>query len=126
MRLHGKYVDATSLLEHLMHMMTKYLDEAEKPEGMLEAKPEDKSRVQHVRSELERLKDAYISRHVIRWREDKLMNFCHARLRTPQRLTKLTLAEEEGRWKTTLMAYDRIVWEAMNTERLKDLSLIHI
>lgn len=120
MRLHGKYVDARSLLEHFMHVMTRYLEEADKPEVMLEAKPEDKSRVQHVRSELERLRDPQSSKEVSRHRENKLMNVCHARLRTPQRLTKLTLAEEEGRWRTTLMAYDRIMWEAMRAEQLKD------
>ena len=48
------------------------------------------------------------------------MGFCGARLRKPQRLTFLSVAEERARWKTTLQAYDRLLWEAMRPEELQE------
>ena len=49
MRLHGKFVDAASLLGHFLHVMVRYRDEADKPDVTLVAKLEDKSRVQRVK-----------------------------------------------------------------------------
>ena len=120
MRLCGKYVDAVDLEDNLKAVMRRYIEEADKP-GVEEAMtPEHRTRVAHVRRELERLSDPKSSLRVRDHRQQQLMRFCEARVRRPQRLTQLTLAEERGRWQTTLMSYDRLLWEAMRPELLKE------
>ena len=51
-------------------------------------------------------------------RQIQLMRACDARLRKPQRLTRLSLAEEKVRWENTLMGFDRVLWEAMHEEEV--------
>ena len=103
MRQHGKYIDSVDLEDYLRHCMQKYLDEASKPGvaqaiedaplGSLAAKCV--ARVEVVKRELERMKDAKASDKVHEHRQQQLMRFCGARLRNPQRLTTLTLSEEK-------------------------------
>ena len=121
MRVHGKYIDAVDLEEYLMHTMQRYLDEAAKPDvaAVIEAGPMQ-LRVEHVKKELEKLRDPKATGKVHEHRQGQLMNFCGARLRTPQRLTVLSVNEERGRWITTLQAYDRLLWEAMRPEFLEE------
>ena len=121
MRQHGKYIDAVDLEDNLMHNMQRYLDEAAKP-GVAEAVEGSKmaTRIAHVRDELAKLRDPKTSKHTHEHRQGQLMGFCQARLRKPQRLTVLSVAEENARWMTTLQAYDRLLWEAMRPEELQE------
>ena len=41
-------------------------------------------------------------------------------MRTPPRLTVLSIEEERSRWMSTLQAYDRLLWDAMRSEFLQD------
>jgi len=121
MRLHGKYIDAQDLEDYLLATMQRYLDEASKP-GVAEA-VEDAltlARIEHVKSQLMRLRDPKTKVGLHQHRQEQLMRFCKARLRRPQRLTTLTLAEERSRWQCTLQAYDRLLWEAMRPEFLQE------
>jgi len=131
MRQYGKYIDAVDLEDYLRHCMQKYLDEASKP-GVAQAIEDAPlgsragqcaARVEVVKLELERLKDAKLSDKVHEHRQQMLMRFCGARLRKPQRLTTLTLTEERGRWECTLQAYDRLLWEVMRPEFLREKAL---
>ena len=121
MRVHGKYIDAEDLEEYLQHSMQRYLDEAEKPEvaASIEAGSRGEGRIEFVKEELRRLRDPKTSKRTHEHRQGQLMRFCGARLRTPQRLTTLSLGEERGRWMSTLQAYDRLLWEAMRPEHLR-------
>ena len=121
MRVHGKYIDAVDLEEYLQHTMKRYIDEASKP-GVAEAvrgTPIER-RVEVVKTELARLRDPKASASVHQHRQEQLMRCCGARLRTPQRLTTLTMSEERSRWQCTLQAYDRLLWEAMRPKYLAD------
>ncbi len=123
MRLHGKYIDAQDLEDYLQGTMQRYVDEASKPEvveALEDAAAPTLARIEDVKSELTRLRDPKVSSNVHKNRQEQLMRFCDARLRRPQRLTTLTLAEERARWQCTLQAYDRLLWEAMRPEFLKD------
>ena len=121
MRVHGKYIDAMDLEEYLMHTMQRYLDEAAKL-GVKEAVEGAKiqSRLEVVETELARLRGPKSTRNVHQNRQEQLMRFCGARLRTPQRLTTLTIREEKARWGATLQGYDRLLWEAMRPELLEE------
>ena len=118
MRLYGKYVDAVDLQENLMAVMRRYVNEAEKPGMQEKLQPLQIVRLDHVRSELERLSN--VRMRAAKHRQEQLLRFCDARVRRPQRLVQLTLSEERGRWQTTLMSYDRLLWEAMRPEFLKE------
>ena len=120
MRVHGKYVDAEDLEDQLQVTMQRYLDEAQKPEVAASIVVGSKlhKRVNEVRVQLERLRSKDTSKRTHEHRQGELMRFVGARLRTPQRLTMLSLDEERGRWETTLQAYDRLLWEAMRPEYL--------
>ena len=121
MRLHGKYIDAADLEEYLLHTMQRYVDEAAKP-GVSEAVEGSKlgQRLADVREELAKLRGPKSSKHAHEHRQGQLMGFCGARLRKPQRLTVLSAAEERARWRTTLQAYDRLLWEAMRPNHLQE------
>ena len=121
MRVHGKYIDAVDLEEYLQHTMKRYLTEAEKL-GVAEAVQGTKmaSRVEVIKPELAELRDPTTSAKVHEHRQEQLMRFCGARLRKPQRLTTLSVHEERCRWKCTLQAYDRLLWEAMRPECLEE------
>ena len=122
MREHGKFITAVDLEDYLVHTMRRYLADSSKPEvaEAVRDNPKLEQRVSHVRAELRKLTDRETSRRVHEHRQQMLMRFCGARLRTPQRLTVLTLAQEQMRWKTTLQAYDRLLWEAMRVEHLEE------
>ena len=51
-------------------------------------------------------------------RHSQLMRACDARLRRPQRLSRLSIAEEKVRWQNTLIGFDRVLWEAMQEEEV--------
>ena len=57
--------------------------------------------------------------HTAAWAPlQQLMRFCGARLRTPQRLTCLTLNEERARWRTTMIYADQVpVWLRIGSQR---------
>ena len=76
-------------------------------------------RVGLVREELARLRDPKTSKGVHENRQQQLMRYCDARLRKPQRLTRLSLKEEQVRWENTLKGFDRVLWEAMRAELLE-------
>jgi hypothetical protein len=121
MRVHGKFIDAVDLEDYLQHTMQRYLDEAAK-EGVAHAVEGTKiqARVELVRTELARLREPKTTKAVHENRQEQLMRFCGARLRTPQRLTVLSINEEKARWMSTLQGYDRLLWEAMRPELLED------
>ena len=121
MRQQGKYIDAVDLEENLQHHMQSYLDEAAKV-GVAEAVEGSKmaKRIAHVRGELAKLRDKSTSKQTHEHRQGQLMGFCGARLRKPQRLTVMSVREERARWRTTLQAYDRLLWEAMRPEELQE------
>ena len=56
MRVHGKYIDAEDLEDHLQVTMQRYLDEAQKPEvaASIEVGSKLHKRVNEVRVQLER------------------------------------------------------------------------
>ena len=116
LRLHGKYVDAQDLEDHLMHTMGLYLAEVDKPNNEAQV-----ARAKVVREELARLKDPLTKNGVHKNRQERLMRFCEVRLRRPQRLVHLTIFEERMRWEATLQAYDRLLWQAMRPELLGDM-----
>ena len=100
--------------------MSRYIAAAEQP-GVAEAAeecPELARRLSHVKRELERLSTAECTKRTHVHRQQQLMRFCDARLRTPQRLCCLTLEEEHQRCVNTLQAYVRLLWEAMRPELL--------
>ena len=121
MRVHGKYIDAVDLEEYLQHTMQRYLDEGDKPE-VKEAVKDTKleKNLEVVKKELARLRDPKTTKWTHENRQNQLMRFCGARLRTPQRLTTLTVKQERARWMTTLQGYDRLLWEAMRPEFLQE------
>ena len=122
MRVHGKYVDGEDLEDYLQHTMQRYLDEATRSEVAASIQPGSllDRRVEDVREQLEKLRHKATAKRTHEHRQQMLMRFIGARLRTPQRLTTLSLAEEKGRWVSTLQAYDRLLWEAMRPEHLQD------
>ena len=111
-------MSASCLLDHLTHVMSTYLAEVDKLDVVEASKSETKMRIHKVRAEVAKLSDVYTTSSARDHREKQLMRFCQARLRVPQRLTKLTLIEERGRWLTTLHAYDRVLFEAMDEDFL--------
>ena len=120
MRVHGKYIDPEDLEEYLMHTMQRYLDEAAKPEVVIVEGSKLEKRIEVVKAELTKLRAKETSRRTHAHRQGELMRFVGARLRTPQRLTTLSLSEERGRWMSTLQGYDRLLWESMRPELLSD------
>ena len=122
MRVHGKYVDPEDLEEYLQHTMQRYLDEAAKPEvaASIEKGSRLEKRVVFVKEELAKLRAKETTKRTHEHRQGQLMRFAGARLRTPQRLTVLSLQEERCRWMSTLQAYDRLLWEAMRPEHLEE------
>ena len=78
-------------------------------------------RLDHVRHEFARLKMSKCKRWAHDNRQDALVRLCDARLRTPQRVTSMTIDEEKARWEVTLMGYDRLLWEGMRVQCISDL-----
>jgi hypothetical protein len=73
-----------------------------------------------VKKQLAKLRAKETSKRTHEHRQGQLMRFVGARLRTPQRLTVLSMNEERGRWMSTLQGYDRLLWEAMRPEFLQE------
>ena len=121
MRMHGKYIDSVDLEEYLQHTMARYLDVAANPvvAGAVEG-TKIEQRLRFIEAELAKLRNPKTTIFVHQHRQQQLMRFCGARLRTPQRLTVLTMKEEKARWRSTLQAYDRLLWEAVRPEYLRD------
>ena len=117
--MYGKYIDAEDLEQHLQYTMQGYLDEAAKPEVVIQEGSRFEQRIEHVKRELLRLQGD-VSKTTHLHRQQMLMRFVGARLRKPQRLTTLSLAEERCRWCCILQAYDRLLWESMRPELLGD------
>ena len=120
MRVHGKYVDPQDLEDYLMHTMQRYVDEAAKVEVVIEKGSKLEKRLEVVKAELTKLRAKETTKRTHEHRQGQLMRFVGARLRTPQRLTVLSLSEERGRWMSTLKGYDRLLWESMRPELLRD------
>ena len=122
MRVHGKYIDPEDLEEYLQHTMQRYLDEAAKPEvaAAIEKGSRLEKRLEFVKQQLAKLRAEETTKRAHEHRQGQLMRFVGARLRTPQRLTVLSLPEERGRWMSTLQGYDRLLWEAMRPEFLQE------
>ena len=72
-----------------------------------------------MREELGKLRDPHTKVGVHTNRQMQLMRAVDARGRKPQRLTRLTLAQEKVRWDNTLMGFDRTLWDAMHEEELE-------
>ena len=101
--------------------MQRYLDEGAKLGVEVAAQGSQlEKHLELVKEEPKRLRDTKTTRWAHENRQNQLMKFCGARLRTPQRLTTLTLTQELARWRCTLQAYDRQLWEAMRPEHLND------
>ena len=102
--------------------MHRYLDEAAKPEvaASIEKGSRLEKRVGFVKEQLAKLRAKETTKRTHEHRQGQLMRFAGARLRTPQRLTVLSLQEERCRWMSTLQAYDRLLWEAMRPEHLQE------
>ena len=98
MRVHGKYIDAEDLEEYLQHTMQRYLDEAAKPEvaATIEKGSRLEKRIEIVKEQLAKLRAKETTKRAHEHRQGQLMRFVGARLRTPQRLTTLSLNEDKG------------------------------
>ena len=120
MRVHGRFVNKISLLEHFLHVLEKFIRDADK-RSYDEATPSERAVLYKAKAELAKLTSAHLTHSARDHREKVLMRVVEARLRAPQRLVKLSLTEERGRWLTTLQAYDLMLYESMCPEKLRKL-----
>ena len=82
MRLHGKFVNSISLLEHFVRVLEQFVVEADK-RGYAAAKPAERVTLYKAKAELAKLTSAHLTHSARDHREKVLMRFVQARLRTP-------------------------------------------
>ena len=109
-------MNSVSLLEHYQLTLETFIADAEK-KGYGTAKPCEQRLLHLAKTEQFKLANGALSAHCRKNRERMLMRAVEARCRVPQRLLKLTIVEERGRWLTTLQSYDLKLYEAMHEDR---------
>ena len=111
----GKYVNGNNLIEHYQLVLETFIKDCQAQKD--ELKPHEQRLLHLANHEQWKMKNTNLHSHVRTHRQKALMRACEARCRIPQRLVKLSMSEERGRWLTTLQAYDRCLYESMHVDR---------
>ena len=82
MRLHGRFVNKVSLLEHFLHVLEQFIRDADK-RSYEEATSSERALLYKAKAELAKLTSAHLTHSARDHREKVLMRFVQARLRTP-------------------------------------------